>query len=378
MTGIAVAAISARLLAEAAHDDGFDVSAMDLFGDADTRKASARWQAIGEASHLQIDGPRLLSALEALAQGGRVAGWIAGAGFEGEPELLERGAQVLPLIGTGGGAMRRLRDPHAFFGFLDMHGIGHPAVQWAAPQDPDGWLFKDSHACGGWHIRRAGQADVEQAQGACYYQREVQGRAMSATFVANGRDAAVLGFNQLIARPFGDRPFVFCGAIGPLPLPPMVAASVVAAVRAIAAGFDLRGLGSLDFMLEGDIVHVLEANPRPPASMALYAARRGLVAAHVRACVEGLLPRWPPQSPGDPVHGTEVVYSPRQFSLDEGAAERLAGYAGCHDLPAGAMAFEAGSPLCSVSATGEDSQTVRESLARRRDEVHRSLEEAYA
>jgi len=38
---IAVAALSARMMAEASARDGFDVVALDLFGDADTREAWA-------------------------------------------------------------------------------------------------------------------------------------------------------------------------------------------------------------------------------------------------------------------------------------------------------------------------------------------------
>ena len=41
MTVLAVAAVSARMLVEAARADGFDVVALDLFGDADTRRACA-------------------------------------------------------------------------------------------------------------------------------------------------------------------------------------------------------------------------------------------------------------------------------------------------------------------------------------------------
>jgi len=378
MTGLAVASISARMLAEAARGDGFDVAAFDLFGDADTRRASTHWQSIGEAASLEIDGARLLQALEALAQGGRTAGWIAGAGFEGCPELLARGAALLPLIGTGADAMRRVRDPRCFFDVLDAHGIGHPAVRTTAPEDADGWLLKDAHGCGGWHIRRAAEPDaaawVAAGSGHRYFQRELPGRPMSATFVANGSDAAVLGFNQLIVRPVAGRPFVFCGAVGPVPLPAAVAQRIVEAVRTLARGFALRGLGSLDFMLDGDTAGVLEVNPRPPASMALYGGRGGLVAAHVRACIQGVLPRWPAQAPGTCVHGTEVVFAPRRLWLDEEAARRLAGDAGRHDLPAAATAFEAGDPLCSVSADGADAQAVHASLARHREAVHRSLE----
>ena len=377
MTALAVASISARMLAEAARDDGFEVAALDLFGDADTRKACSRWQAIGEPARLEIDGARLLLALEALAQGRRAAGWIAGAGFEGRPDLLERGAALLPLIGTQADAMRRLRDPQLFFGFLDAHDIEHPAVRMTPPHDAAGWLVKDAHGCGGWHIRRVSEPDAAPwaaADGHRYFQREVAGRPMSATFVANGSDAAVLGFNQLIVRPLAGRPYVFCGAVGPVSLPAPVAARITAAVRAIAAGFSLHGLGSLDFMLDGDAVDVLEANPRPPATMALYASRRGVVAAHVRACIQGVLPHWPAQAANHPIHGTEVVFARRRLWLDEAAARRLATHGDCHDLPAFASTFEAGDPLCSVSADGADPEAVHALLARGREAVHRQLE----
>ena len=173
-----------------------------------------------------------------------------------------------------------------------------------APTDGAGWLVKDANGCGGGHIRRLAPQHVdsptEPVPAQRYFQREMKGLPMSATFIGNGSDARVLGFNRLIVRRLGTRPFVFCGAVGPVPLPDDVAARLTAAVRAIVAAFSLRGLGSLDFMLDGDAFGVLEVNPRPPASMALYGSRYfqsasqaapcGAVAAHVRACLHDELP----------------------------------------------------------------------------------------
>ncbi len=397
MTVLAVAALSARMLAEAARDDGFDVVALDLFGDADTRRACSQWLPIGQSGSLRLDATRLLSALDALARRGGVTGWIAGSGFEGQPDLLERGAALLPLIGTQPGAVRRVRDPRQFFGLLAGKGIAHPAVQMTPPADAAGWLVKDAGGCGGWHIHRAtpqrGHVPAEPAGGAAgarrYFQREMPGAPMSATFIANGHDGFVLGFNQLIVRRFGTRPFVFCGAVGPVPMPAEVAGRLDAAVRALAAAFSLRGLGSLDFMLDGGSFSVLEVNPRPPGSMALYGKRclqgasqsasPGVVAAHVRACLEGELPQPPAQPvheavPATAVGGTEIVFAPRTLWLDEPGALRLAARDGCHDLPAGATRFEAGDPVCSVSARGANAEQVRRRLDRGREAVHRTLE----
>ena len=128
-------------------------------------------------------------------------------------------------------------------------------------------------------------------------------------------------------------------------------------------------------MRDGDGVKVLEVNPRPPASMALYG--HGIVAAHVRACVQGELPRLPSEANDftvDTVRGTEVVFAPRRLWLDEPAALRLAARPGCHDLPNAGTGFETGDPLCSVSASGASAGHVRELLQRGRLAVHQSLE----
>ena len=390
MPVLAVAALSARVLAEAAHADGFEVVALDLFGDLDTRRACARWWPIGEPERLHIDAERLLAALGRLAQRADVVGWIAGAGFDGRPELLARGAALLPLLGTQADGVRRVRDPHAFFAYLDAHGIAHPPVRMTAPADRAGWLLKDAGACGAWHIRRdigAIATEHDDGQGGTvagrrYFQREMAGAPMSATFIANGSDACVLGFNRLIVRSLAARPFVFCGAIGPLHVPYEVAGRVIVAVRALAAEFSLRGLGSLDFMLDGDRFGVLEVNPRPPATMALYGrgvghdAPRGIVAAHVRACLHDELgsPMRSGEDAVDAVQGTEILFAPRPFWLSERAAAQLAERGGCHDLPYAPAHFEAGDPVCSVSASGSDPEQVLELLTGRREALRSSLE----
>ena len=113
-TVLVVAAISARMMAEAAARDGFEVVALDLFGDADTRRA-ADWRPIGGPSALRINTARTLAALRELAARGDVAGWVAGSGFEGLPHLLAHGARLLPLLGTAAADVRRLRDAATFF-----------------------------------------------------------------------------------------------------------------------------------------------------------------------------------------------------------------------------------------------------------------------
>jgi uncharacterized protein len=371
MSVLVVAALSARMLAEAARDEGFEVVALDLFGDADTRRASLQWRSIGDPHTLRIDGERLLAALREIARTGRAIGWIAGSGFEGRPELLALGAKQLPWLGNPAEAVRRVRDPQAFFEVLDAHRIAHPAVRFTPPADPSGWLLKDAHGCGGLHIRRAAGAAMEAHH---YFQREAPGVPMSATFLADGCNARVLGFNRQTVRAVAGRPFAFCGVIGPVPMPPEAAERMTAAVRTLARAFGLCGLGSLDFLLDGAQAQVLEINPRPPASLALYGKPWRPIADHIQACRDGNLPPMP-SMPRDGVVGTETVYAEHAMHLDAADVARLAARGDCHDLPVTAARFETGAPVCSVSARGANADQVQARLAAARDAVHRSMKE---
>lgn len=370
---LAIAALSARALVESAALDGTRTVALDCFGDADTQRLAAQWHDVGAAQALCIDDGKLLASLSALAQRGDVMGWIAGSGFDGRPDLLERGAALLPLIGTAPGDVRRVRDPQEFFGVLHSHGIGFPSVSLDAPASLAGWLLKDAGGCGGWQVRRATPSDATVGPG-LYWQRERRGVPMSATFVANGRDAVLLGFNAQTARPIGDRPFVFCGVVGPVPVNDAVQRELTAITRLLAAVFRLRGLGSLDFLLDGDTVAVLELNPRPPASLALYprVGEGGPLRVHLRACLHDELP--PAPAPADVVRGTEIVFAPCALQVDAAMAAQIARREGARDLPCAGTQCAAGDPLCSLVAEGRDAHEVTTRLASRRDALLVSLE----
>jgi predicted ATP-grasp superfamily ATP-dependent carboligase len=380
MQTLAVAAISARAMAEAAAQDGFDVVALDLFGDVDTRRAASRWLPIGAPGSLHIDAARVLAALRALAReresGDPLVGWVAGSGFEGEPDLLEQGAALLPLIGTAAAAVRRVRDPASFFGFLAAERMPHPQLSFEAPEHPAGWLMKDAHGCGGWHVRRAPWPMDERPSAQRYYQREMPGLPMSLTFIASGRDIHVLGFNEQTVRRFGARPFVFCGAVGPVPIAVDIERRVIAIARALTAEFELRGLCSLDFMRDGNAIGVLEVNPRPPASMSLYrrpAGSPGLMQAHLRACLHGELPPAAPAHAQD-IEGMEIVFAPRALQLDEEAARQLAAWPGIRDLPHAGQRFDIDDPLCTLTASASSAQQVRTLLNEGRERLLQSLE----
>ncbi len=348
---LVVAGICVRALAESARQGGWEVIALDLFGDTDTRRASLRWASIGEPSGLRIDAARLRRELQAAARLPGVEGWVPASGFEGAPELLEAGGPALPCLAVAATTMRRVRDPAIFFDVLDRHGLAHPRVAFDAPADPAGWLAKRAGGCGGLHVRPAEQvlADPSSRHADTYFQRWQDGTPMSALFVADGRRWRVVALNRLLVRPVWPLAHVYAGAIGPVPDDGLERA-VERALSVLVPAFGLRGLASLDFIADGAQALLLEVNPRPPATLQLHADAwpAGLLRAHVDA-VRGHLPATAPNR-GPGVRGHLTVFADRLGLVGGPAPHDPADRAHVHDLPAPGTRFAVGEPICTVSA----------------------------
>lgn len=377
MARIAVAALSARALAEAAQRDGHEVLALDLFGDRDTRAAaSLGWAGIGESQALRIDAERLLTALRgAAAQGAE--GWVCGSGFDGLPELLAQGQAILPLWGATPASVAAARDPKRFFAALQGYGIAHPAVRYHRPEWPEGWLRKDAHACGGWHVRPAQVDDAEPPAPGQYWQCEMTGRPMSMTLLADGQRALVLGVNQQQTVAWHGHPHVFVGVAGPVALPGRIGTALQGVADRLANHFDLHGLCGVDFLLQGADILVLELNPRPPASLSLYGRSGGLFDAHLAACQHGRLPLGADANAlkGDgQAHALRYVLARRTLALTAPRLALLAAWPGVHDVPHDTVTLHAGDPVCTLSACGADAKNLAEQLQNASRELLNALE----
>jgi predicted ATP-grasp superfamily ATP-dependent carboligase len=361
---LVVAALSARLLASSARRAGWDVVALDLFGDVDTHAVARAWFPIGDPIALRIERERFLAALETARRDTDCFGWVAGAGFEPQPELLEAGARVLPLLGNPRATVERVRDPRTFFAALAQRAIAHPETRFDPPADPRGWLSKDFAASGGWHIQRA-DAGAPAPGSSAYFQREAGGRSMSVLFVGTGEQGRTIALNELLVRAHGARPHIYHGAIGPVPdLPPQLVSDLSETVDALVRRFALRGLGSLDFLLDAGRFSVLEINPRPPATMGLYdsATHAGLLKVHADACAGSL----PPSSlwrDAPRARGEAIVFATSAVRVTPQHVQGLLAL-GCRDVPQPGSRIPAGAPLCSVVASGADLDAVRIELGR--------------
>ncbi|SPB17860.1 hypothetical protein NOV72_05063 [Caballeronia novacaledonica] len=362
---VAVAGLSARLVAQSAARAGLNVVALDIFGDRDTREHAGLWFDIG-GNGLSIDRARLYDALEHAARLPRMLGLIVTSGLEPLAAELARAPRVPRFIGNGAQA-EAVRDPRRFFALLDEAHITHPEVRPTPPADRSGWLVKRSDGCGGTHIEWAD--DIERAPAGAYFQRLAKGRSMSALFVAAHREAAVIGFAEQLTVEAGRLPFVHAGSLGPVRLPRHVAARIVEAIDTIVWQTDLTGLNSIDFLLDGDTFSVLEINTRPSSTMALYetawpdAWPRGLIGAHLDACLHGELPHAAAQSP--PLFaGQRVVFAREGFSASRAFSDACFHDPACHDVPLAGARIEAGQPVCTMTVTAPAFAELRDALDR--------------
>jgi len=345
--GLLLVAQSARMLAQSAARAGLSAAALDYFADADTRRHAARCLAV-EPAPGGFDEAAWLEAADRLAPPGEESGLVYGGGIDTRPGLVAKLARGRTLLGNSPATLRRVNTPKTFFHLLDTLAIPYPQTRFAPPGDLEGWLIKPGCGEGGKGVGFA--AKKRPALGDRYYQRHLQGEAFSALFLADGRQARIIGFNtQWTAGHDPSQPFLFAGAVNRAEIDAVQRTSVEAYARKLTAALGLVGLNSLDFMAGQGVCQVLELNPRPSATMALYDedVAEGLLAWHIAAC-RGRLP--PNSPPSGPVRALRIVYAPRAVVVEEDTRWPP----GCADIPNPGTKIAGGQPLCSLMAQGRN------------------------
>jgi predicted ATP-grasp superfamily ATP-dependent carboligase len=341
-TTVLIAAASGRALAASARRGGYAPLVADFFGDQDTIAAAHAHVRLETGSVLSIDTQELLAAFEILAASRQPAGAVCGSGFEDRPELLARIAQHWTLLGNKPETVARVKDPLAFADICRNCGIPHPETALTPPADPTGWLRKRKGGAGGWHIGAA--VGHQTSDTGFYFQRRVQGTAVSALVLADGHRAMILGYSVQWSSPTPRHPFRYGGAAQPAALAPEIASQMSGAVQRLMSAAPIIGLNSIDFLVDENEFHLLEANPRPGATLDIFEPRDGsLFALHVAAC-EGRLPPTPPSY--DEAGASAIVYA----DDDTPSIPAMEWPSWIADRPCVGASIKAGGPLCTVLA----------------------------
>jgi uncharacterized protein len=364
-TSILIAAVSGRALAASARRAGLIPLVADFFADADTvRLAHACLKLDGRLKD-GMQWSKLEPALDALAAKAPspVLGLVYGSGFEDGTEVLAKCGARWTLLGNDPSLVARVKAPESFFAELARLGIAHPATVSTRPAAPEGWLAKRRGGAGGSHVVLAGRLTSPKGSGPVYFQKQVDGRPVSALFVGNGRAARVLGFSEQWAAPTRKSTWRYGGALWPADLPLQTERLMTDATLRAAAAFQLTGLGSADFLVGGTGPLLLEINPRPGATLDIFDTDdMPLLGLHLEAVLSGKLPIGPLTVNG--ARAAAIVYAPEAVQV----SPEMSWPDWAADQPKSGEWIDKNRPICTVWARSktkvEARRLVEERIAR--------------
>ncbi|MGR9087054.1 MAG: ATP-grasp domain-containing protein [Gammaproteobacteria bacterium] len=350
---VLVIANSGRMLTMAAARAGIKPLVVDLFADSDTCASSVECVQIPKLTVEHI-APVVNDYIRRFS----LKHLIYGSGFENHPESLEYLSGHLTILGNPPDTFARMQNKVEFFSALASLGIAYPEVAFTRPDDERTWLLKPMQGCGGIGIRRGGP---EPGSGTLsYWQRYLPGTAHSALFLADGREARVIGFNtQWAVKLSAGEEFVFSGVINHCDLSDKHRRLLAEWISRCVLCFGLKGLNSLDFIRADGQCRVLEINARPPVSMQLY---DDLLTRHIHAaqgCLNGELA----ESAG--CKGIQIVYADRDLQIPFGFEWPEE----CFDRPASGVVCRKGHPVCSIIARRNEPKQVLDQLNRIQQQI---------
>lgn len=285
-----------RMLAELASRAGYNIIALDYFGDSDLRAIAPSVSLLRDFAGAAYDPVALVNAARTL-----VAPAIAyGASFENHPALVAQLAEGRQLLGNSPETLTQVRDPFQLAEALKAGGFAFPRTHRERPDSialhPDArWLWKPLRSGGGHGVREMSASDIspqDQQDPSGLWQEKLEGLVCSATFVADGQRAVLLGLTEQLVglEIFGALAFRWCGNV----MPPRVRAAEISTMLTEAAAiathltqrFKLRGVNGIDFIWQAGRVWTIEVNPRPSAALELIDRAYDLRVfdAHVKAC----------------------------------------------------------------------------------------------
>ncbi len=375
--------ISTRALAESAADAGHRLVTVDYFGDRDQKN-----RAENQGLRRDLGLPWTPAAVAAVAQELDYDALLYTSDLENHPGLISALAGDRLLLGNDEATVRRVRDWRTLRRVCREEGILCPTTllpgeEGLVPIGRD-WLTKPVRGGGGHGIRPWDGQDLEEGR---LLQERLEGVPASAAFVADGRDAALLGMTeQLLGRPgLGVSGFAWCGNVYPLSVPQAqhtaLAAEVQAMVSALTRRFGLRGANGVDLVLGRAGVlwrpWLVEVNPRYSASMELLEhglGQNGFLR-HLASCAGTLLAsegksRTRPQTRSFLAKG--IVFSRRAARAPDTRGWLSKGR---RDIPFSGEPIEAGSPICTVLGGGDNRAECLRDLENQAEQVYAELGE---
>lgn len=359
---VLITGVSVRSLAESAARAGWDVTALDAYGDLDLQRIAT----VVAAPH---DTGRQFDQIAVARASRRIAAETVAyaSNFENAPTAVALLARGRALMGNSPSVLRNVRDPLMLARVLARFGLRAPAVRASAPRAGDAaqWLLKPRCSGGGHGIVRWRRGmPVPRTS---VVQERVRGIAYSIVFAADGKQALPIALTrQLSGDPaFGAAGFLYCGSILE-PREPALLANAIALAALVTREFGLRGVCGIDFIARGAVPYAIEVNPRPTASMELAERASGcsIWRAHVAGCTRTLDDSsLSGARSANVAEGKAVLYARQPVVL--GDTTRWLDDDDVRDVPRPGERIARGSPICTIFARARTSALCHAALARR-------------
>lgn len=358
--------VSTRAAAASAARAGYRVHAVDAYADLDQHPGvDARAVARGF-------GPRA-----AIRTAARLRGTVVSylSPFENHPAAIAALTSGRALWGNSPAVVQAVRDPLALVEAARRCGLPAPRV---GGSGADRWLMKPV-ASGGGHGIREWHPGMRLRR-RHYLQEYLDGTLASVAFLANRRDAVLVGITRQLAglEAFGAASYQYCGSVFD---PSMLESSITDAARRLAATmareFGLVGVNVLDVIICDGIPYVLEINPRWSASLELLETASGLnlFAAHADACARGTLPAREPGWPGDhQTLGKAIVYA--RLTATAAGTQSWLQDGTVRDVPRPGTRLNRGAPICTVTASARDLSGCLQALEARASAIYGAVQPA--
>ena len=360
-----VISCSSRALAECANRAGYSIHVIDSFSDADTVSIS---KSVHQVQFIDdgFDEEDLLSKLKQILVTSPRAKLVLGSGFEAKSEIINQLNKLAPTFSNSPQTITTLKDPISFSNILQQHKIPHPKTQRIRPDSSTGFLRKKIAGQGGEHIHWLDKCK-EDLNKNYYFQQYIAGDVYSVLFLANGKEAKVVGFNQqLQSDDFADLPFLYKGAISLNNNINKISEIIEKHINILTIESDLKGLCGLDYIVSntGEVV-VLEVNPRPPATLDLYSDYESLFEAHI-ACFAGELVDLDRQY-DENMHfrGAAILYAKENLTI----SNKILWPDWVKDKPQAKTTIKANFPVCTVHARENSLDKVKALLFNRLSQI---------
>lgn len=255
----------------AASAAGYHVLAADVFGDEETRAASAALLVLPYRDGRFTEDAIRYELIPALSAH-QVEYLLFGSGFEAAPSMLDLLSRHVTVLGNSPATIARCKSPQDFYASCLALDITVPDTRFQsaslADERTEDWLCKRAGRAGGMHVTPL-SVGVPESAGDVYFQRRVSGQPVSLLFLAHGGGVHVVGFQRQLVSPCGELPYRYAGLVGPLQFERHVRDAMIQAASRLTRHYGLRGLNSLDAVLAAEKVWMLEINPRLSASLPL-------------------------------------------------------------------------------------------------------------